>query len=101
MLVAERGVEYHRLGYQAKIDYWQEVEVMIIIIMMIFTIGMTHDDADVEDSPWLQVGGKPSRWPQVLVTLAYAEKVGDPQSIWVFIMICFFMITIATTMGNL
>ena len=50
---------------------------------------------------WLQVGGKPSRWPQVLVTLAYAEKVGDPQSIWVFIMICFFMITIATTIGNL
>ena len=49
----------------------------------------------------LQVGGKPSRWPQVLVTLAYAEKVGYSQSIWVFIVICFFMITIATTMGNL
>ena len=48
MLVAERGVEYHRLGYQAKIDYWQEVEVMIIMIMMIFMLVMTHDDADVD-----------------------------------------------------
>ena len=34
-----------------------------------------HDDDGVENLDCLQVGGKPSRWPQVLVTLAYAEKV--------------------------
>ena len=51
-----------------------------------------HDDLhDCHDSwwcwCWLQVGGKPSRWPQVLVTLAYAEKVGlslHNFTIWVF-----------------
>ena len=39
------------------------------------TIVINSDD--VEQLHWclLQVGGKPSRWPQVLVTLAYAEKV--------------------------
>ena len=39
------------------------------------TIVINSDD--VEQLHWclLQVGVKPSRWPQVLVTLAYAEKV--------------------------
>ena len=30
LLVAERGVEYHKLSYQGKIDYWQEVKIEII-----------------------------------------------------------------------
>ena len=27
LLVAERGLEYHKLSYQGKIDYWQEVTI--------------------------------------------------------------------------
>ena len=34
MLVAERGVDYHKLDYQGKLDYWQEVKIMTMIIMM-------------------------------------------------------------------
>ena len=48
LLVAERGVEYHKLSYQGKIDYWQEVKIeelhhdmimmMILILMMMRSI---------------------------------------------------------------
>ena len=85
-MIAERGVEYHRLGYQAKLDYWQEVEIVMMIIMlminltivmrMIIIMMMTLTIVIVIIiKTCLQVGGKPSRWPQILVTLAYAEKV--------------------------
>ena len=79
-------MEYHRLGYQAKLDYWQEVAIVMMIIMlmidltivmrMIIIMMMTLTIVIVIIiKTCLQVGGKPSRWPQILVTLAYAEKV--------------------------
>ena len=33
LLIAERGVDYHRLDYEAKIDYWEEVEIVMTIVI--------------------------------------------------------------------
>ena len=33
LLIAERGVDYHRLDYEAKVDYWEEVEIVMTIVI--------------------------------------------------------------------
>ena len=46
LLIAERGVDYHKLDYEAKIEYWQEVEIVMTFVLNLWICDNCDDDVD-------------------------------------------------------